>query len=68
MPELTTSEAVRAYLVHPNVLSRLILMGRLKARKDPDGRWLISQESLDLWDHQRKQRGRRPEPKEKDRG
>ena len=56
MPELTTSEAVRTYEVHPNVLSRLILMGRLKARKNSDGHWLISKESLDQWSRKRVRR------------
>ena len=49
MAEVTTSEAVRAYAVHPNVLNRLILMGRLEARKNSDGHWLISQKSLERW-------------------
>ncbi len=56
MPELTTSQAVRAFEVHPNVLSRLILMGRVKARKNADGRWLISRESLERWNRQRVRR------------
>jgi hypothetical protein len=59
MPELTTSEAVRAYQVHPNVLNRLILMGRLKARKNADGHWLISKESLEGWNRQRVRRAPR---------
>ncbi len=63
MPELTTSEAVRTYEVHPNVLNRLILMGRLKARKNPDGHWLISKESLERWNRQRVRRARTPEPR-----
>ena len=33
MSELTTTQAVRAYKTHPNVLIRLILMGRLDARR-----------------------------------
>ena len=59
--ELTSMQAVRAYEVHPNVLNRLILMGRLKARKNADGRWLISKESLELWNRQRVRRTPRPE-------
>jgi predicted site-specific integrase-resolvase len=51
--ELTTSQAVQLYGVFPNVLHRMILMGRLKARKDVNGRWLISKESLEHWDHTR---------------
>ena len=54
--EFTMSQAVRAYEVHPNVLGRLILMGRLRARKNADGRWLISKESLERWVHQRVRR------------
>ena len=56
MPELTTSQAVRAYEVHPNVLNRLILMGRISARKNVDGHWLISQESLERWSASRVRR------------
>jgi hypothetical protein len=54
--ELTTSEAVRAYCVFPNVLHRMILMGRLKAHKNADGRWLIDRESLERWNRQRVRR------------
>jgi predicted site-specific integrase-resolvase len=60
--ELTTSEAVQAYGVFPNVLHRMILMGRLQARKDANGRWLISKESLERWDRQRVRRAPKPEP------
>jgi hypothetical protein len=56
MAELTTSQAVRAYETHPNVLNRLILMGRLTARKNPDGHWLISKESLERWNRNRVRR------------
>lgn len=56
MSELTTSQAVRAYEVHPNVLNRLLLMGRLKARKDADGHWLISKDSLERWNSTRVRR------------
>jgi hypothetical protein len=56
MTELTTSEAVRAYEVHPNVLSRLILTGKLNARKNADGHWLISRESLEHWNSERVRR------------
>jgi helix-turn-helix protein len=62
MNELTTSQAVRTYKTHPNVLIRLILMGRLKARKNADGRWLIDRESLERWNRQRVCRG--PKPKQ----
>lgn len=61
MPELTTSQAVRTYEVHPNVLNRLILLGRLSARKNQDGHWLISKESLERWNSQRVRRSHRPE-------
>lgn len=56
MSELTTSQAVRAYEIHPNVLGRLILMGRLTARKNADGHWLISKESLERWNRNRVRR------------
>jgi hypothetical protein len=56
MSELTTSQAVRTYETHPNVLNRLILMGRLTARKNADGHWLISKESLERWNRNRVRR------------
>lgn len=58
MAEMTTSQAVRAYNTHPNVLNRLILMGRLEARKNSDGHWLISKASLERWNRQRARRQR----------
>jgi len=54
--ELTTSQAVQAYAVFPNVLHRMILMGRLEARKDANGHWLISKESLERWNRHRVRR------------
>jgi hypothetical protein len=60
MGEMTTTQAVRAYETHPNVLNRLILMGRLKARKNADGRWLINRESLERWNSQRVRRAPKP--------
>ena len=59
--ELTTSQAVQAYGVFPNVLHRMILMGRLKARKNADGRWLISKDSLERWNRNRVRRTPRQE-------
>jgi hypothetical protein len=59
--ELTTSQAMQAYKVFPNVLHRMILMGRLEARKNADGRWLISKQSLDKWDRQRVRRAPKSE-------
>lgn len=35
--ECTTSEAVRVYGVFPGAIHRLILLGRLEARKNADG-------------------------------
>lgn len=60
MAELTTSQAVRTYDTHPNVLTRLILMGRLEAHKNADGRWLINRESLERWNSQRVRRVPKP--------
>ena len=57
MDKLTTSQAVRDYKTHPNVLIRLILMGRLEAHKNADGHWLISRDSLERWNRQRVRRG-----------
>jgi hypothetical protein len=59
--ELTTSQAVQAYGVFPNVLHRMILMGRLEARKNADGRWLISKKSLERWDRKRVRRAPKSE-------
>jgi len=56
--ELTTSQAVQAYGVFPNVLHRMILMGRLQARRDERGHWLISKESLERWNSRRVRRAR----------
>jgi predicted site-specific integrase-resolvase len=53
MAELTTSEAVRIYGIHLATVFRLILAGKVKARKDRNGRWLIRSESLDCWNRQR---------------
>jgi hypothetical protein len=57
MQELTTSEATRQFRTNPNVLIRLILMGKLVARKNADGRWLITKASLENWNRQRARRG-----------
>lgn len=54
--ELTTAEAMREYRVFPNVLHRMIVMGRLTARKDANGHWLISKDSLENWNRQRVRR------------
>jgi hypothetical protein len=54
--EIGTSEAARQFKTHPNVLLRLILLGRLTAHKNPDGHWLISKESLDRWNSRRVRR------------
>ena len=59
--ELTTSQAVQRYGVFPNVLHRMILMGRLQARKNAEGHWLISKESLERWNSQRVRRAPKPE-------
>lgn len=56
MTELTTFQAVGGYEVHPNVLYLLILTGKVTARKNADGRWLISKESLERWNRQRVRR------------
>lgn len=61
MTELSTSQAARNYDAHPAVLQRLIVMGRLTARKNTDGHWLISKESLERWNQMRIRRTRKPE-------
>lgn len=50
---LTTSEAVRAFRMHPATVLRLILTGRVTARKNADGRWLIDRGSLERWNQNR---------------
>jgi hypothetical protein len=61
MDELTTSQAARAYETHPNVINRLIFMGRLVAHKDADGHWLISRDSLERWNKNRVRRTQKVE-------
>ncbi len=53
MKELGTHEAARAYDANPVQLIRLIAQGRLEARKDENGRWRISQRSLEEWNRKR---------------
>jgi hypothetical protein len=62
--EITASQAARKYGVFPHVLYRMILMGRIQARKDEDGRWRITTESLERWNQQRVRRVPRPKPQE----
>jgi Helix-turn-helix domain len=61
MPELSTRQAARTYDAHPVVLQRLIVMGKLEARKDRDGHWLISKASLERWNRQRVRRAPKSE-------
>jgi hypothetical protein len=49
----TTSEAVRTFSMHPATVLRLILTQRVTAKKNPEGRWLISAESLERWNRER---------------
>jgi hypothetical protein len=50
---LTTSEAVRAFRMHPATVLRLILTRRVAAKKDANGRWLIRRSDLEAWNRQR---------------
>jgi len=61
MATLTTLETVRKYGVHPNVLNRMILMGRVVARKDENGRWMIDKASLEKWNRSRVRRKPKPD-------
>jgi hypothetical protein len=54
--EITASQAAKKYGVFPHVLYRMILMGRLEAHKDVDGRWRISTQSLERWNSRRVRR------------
>ena len=58
---LTTSQAVRKFSMHPATVLRLILTQRVAAKKNADGRWLISKESLERWSRQRVRRTPKPE-------
>ena len=58
---LTIAQASRTYDAHMVTLTRLCLMGRLEAAKGPDGRWLISKESLERWNRQRVRRAPKSE-------
>src|SRR6516162_6623146 len=60
--EITASQAARKYGVFPHVLYRMILMGRIRARKDEDGRWRITTESLERWNRQRVRRAAKLRP------
>ena len=53
MEVLTTSEAVRQFQMHPATVLRLILTQRVAARKDENGRWLVSRADLERWNRQR---------------
>jgi hypothetical protein len=59
---LTTSEAVRAFSMHPATVLRLILTQRVMAKKDSNGRWLISKDSLERWDRKRVRRAPKAGP------
>ena len=54
--EVTTSEAVRQFQMHPATVLRLILTGRVEAHKDADGKWLIRRSDLERWNRQRLRR------------
>lgn len=62
--EVTASEAAQRYGVFPHVLYRMILMRRLEARKDANGHWLISKDSLDRWNRERVRRTQRTKTNE----
>lgn len=51
--EYTTTQAARTYDANPILLLRLIAMGRLEARRNERGFWLISKSSLDAWSSKR---------------
>jgi excisionase family DNA binding protein len=55
MEEVTTSEAVRGFGMHPATVLRLILTKRVAAWKDRDGRWKIRRADLEAWKRSRHQ-------------
>ena len=67
MATLTTLETVRKYGIHPNVLNRMLLMGRIAASKDEDGRWMIDKLSLEKWNRTRIRRKPKSERVSKER-
>jgi hypothetical protein len=54
--EVTTSDAVRQFQMHPATVLRLILTQRVEAHKDADGKWLIRLCPLGRWNRQRLRR------------
>jgi hypothetical protein len=64
MNELTTSEAVREFQMHPATVLRLILTQRVRGRKDCNGKWLIQRPDLEAWNRTR--RGRSPQTQNSD--
>jgi hypothetical protein len=56
MNELTTSEAVREFQMHPGTVLRLILTRRVRGRKNADGKWLIQRTDLEAWNRTRRSR------------
>jgi hypothetical protein len=61
MPEeLTTSEAVRQFQMHPATVLRLILTQRVAAHKDANGKWLVRRSDLERWNRQRVRREPKP--------
>jgi hypothetical protein len=59
--EVKTSQAARICGVFPHELYTAILMGRLEARKDSNGHWLISKQSLERWNSRRVRRSPKPQ-------
>ena len=53
------NQAARAYSIHPGVLLRLLVVGRLDGRKNEDGHWRIPQKSIDRYLAKREERKRR---------
>lgn len=50
---MTTSQAVRAFDMHPITVLRLIQMRKVAAKKDANGRWLIRRADLEAWSRKR---------------
>ncbi len=56
MSELSVNQAARAYSIHPGVLLRLLIVGRLDGKKNEDGHWRIPQKSIDRYLAKREER------------
>ena len=53
---LSVNQAARAYSIHPGVLLRLLVIGRLDGRKNNEGHWRIPRKALEQYAQKRAER------------